>query len=348
MNDDFRKGISVENYKLKPLKEISDEDRVMIYESYYEKQIPHFEAYLEFINKILCVLKHYRLVTGRTHFTARVKSIDSALENDAAKALNDIYGLGINAGIAGESELLYLLLRSSLEQTKNIIKNKSNGYAAHHYSGFPRFSNLSERLRHILSTKFDTEKMYEQYIASLPEYEKEKIKLDGEENQGDEQEEKQDIKAYFDQYYGALNKYIDKKKLIIKGERLEQLLKEIEEIENEYYEKQELKEKENIYQPVIEIQFKTIAVYEEATNGTADHGDYKGIEIEKIQEEYDLRGHLSNSSLPAKMYESNFELDENGNPMPIRRIKDRDEKAEKTYPFLIVKRKERINEDREM
>ena len=182
MNDDFRKGISVENYKLKPLKEISDEDRVMIYESYYEKQIPHFEAYLEFINKILCVLKHYRLVTGRTHFTARVKSIDSALENDAAKALNDIYGLGINAGIAGESELLYLLLRSSLEQTKNIIKNKSNGYAAHHYSGFPRFSNLSERLRHILSTKFDTEKMYEQYIASLPEYEKEKIKLDGEEN----------------------------------------------------------------------------------------------------------------------------------------------------------------------
>ena len=61
-----------------------------------------------------------------------------------------------------------------------------------------------------------------------------------------------------------------------------------------------------------------------------------------------MRGHLSNSSLPAKMYESNFELDENGNPMPIRRIKDRDEKAEKTYPFLIVKRKERINEDREM
>ena len=48
------------------------------------------------------------------------------------------------------------------------------------------------------------------------------------------------------------------------------------------------------------------------------------------------------------MYESNFEMDENGNPKPIRRIKDRDEKAEKTYPFLIVKRKERTNEDREI
>lgn len=352
MEKDFKKGLFVDkkSYKFKPFIEIDDEERVNIYEKYYEKQIPHFEAYLDYVNKIMCVLKHYRIVTGRTNFTARVKSIDSALENDASKALNDIYGMAINAGIAGESELLYLLLRSSLTQTRNIIKNKSNGYAAHHFSGFPRFSNLSERLKNILNTEFDAEKMYEQYIDSLPDYEKEKVKLDDQEiennQEENQQEEKQDIKAYFIQYYNALNKYIEKKKLVIKGEKLEQLLKEIKQIEDEYYKKQELKEKDNIYQPIIEIQFKTIAVYEEATNGTAAHGDYKGIEIEEIQKEYDLKGRLPSSSLPAKMYESNFETNEYGEPVPVRRITGLTEKAEKTYPFLIVKRKQRENDEK--
>ena len=349
---DYSKGkfLDKKDYSFKPYEKIDDEERVNLYKNYYEKQIPQFEAYLEFVNKIMCVLKHYRLVTGRTNFTARVKSIDSALENDQKKALNDIFGMGINAGIAGESELLYLLLSSSLTSTRNIVKNKENGYAAHHFSGFPKYSNLSEKLRTILNTKFDAEEMYKQYIDSLPDYEKEKVKLDNQDNdkviEGKEQEEKQDLKAYFIQYYNALNKYIEKKKLMLKGARLKELEKEIRAIETDYYKTQKLKGKENIYQPIIEVQFKTIAVYEEATNGTADHGDYKGIEIQKIQEEYDSNKGLPTSRLPAKMYKSNFEINEFGEPMPVIKITGRDEKAAETYPFLIVRRKEREQDEK--
>lgn len=365
-SNDYSEGkhIDKKDYQLSPFKEIDDEERVNLYESYYEKQIPHFEAYLEFVNKIMCVLKHYRIVTGRTNFTARVKSIDSALENDQKKALNDIFGMGINAGIAGESELLYLLFSSSLTPTRNVVKNKENGYAAHHFSGFPKFSNLSETLKSILNTKFDPELMYKQYIDSLPDYEKEKIKLDDQETgnvqvdnkdknvstaQEDdkEKEEKQDIKAYFIQYYNALNKYTEKKKLIIKGNRLKDLEKEIKAIENEYYKSQKIKGKENVYQPIIEVQFKTIAVCEEATNGTADHGDYKGIEIQKIQEEYDnSKNGLPTSRLPAKMYKSNIETNEYGEPIPVVKITGRDAKAAAMYPFLVIKRKQRIQDEK--
>ena len=372
--NDYSNGISIKrkDYNFKPYKKIDDDDRVAIYEKYYENQIQQFESYLDFINKIMCVLKHYRIVTEKTNFSARVKSIDSALENDQKKALNDIFGIGINAGISGESELLYLLFSSSLTPTRNVVKNKENGYAAHHFSGFPKYSNLSERLKYILSTKFNAEEMYKQYLDSIPDSEKKKIKLDDEEEQKflkeqdnsnqevveekqdkeeqeeqEEQEEKQDIKAYFIQYYNDLNKYIEKKKIIIKGARLKELEKEIKAIETEYYKTQKLKGKDNIYQPIIEVQFKTIAVYEEATNGTADHGDYKGLEIEEIQKAYDLKGHLPRSSLPAKMYKSNCEENEYGEPKPVVKITDPDEKAATMYPFLVINRKQRDNSDSE-
>ena len=66
--NDYSEGrfVDKKDYKFKEFNEIDDEERVNLYESYYEKQIPHFEAYLEFVNKIMCVLKHYRIVTGRT------------------------------------------------------------------------------------------------------------------------------------------------------------------------------------------------------------------------------------------------------------------------------------------
>lgn len=331
--EDFKEGLKPKNYKLQPIYKVDDEEKEVLYEKYCEHQIEPFEAYLDFVNKIMCTLKHYRIVTGRTNFTARIKAIDSALENDQTKTLNDVFGMGINAGIAGESELLYLLFSSGLSETKNIVHNKENGYAAHHFSGYPKAGNLSEKLKQILSTPYDGNEEYDKYFNSLSEHEKEK-------NKGKEE----DIREYFVEYYQKLNEYITKKNKIVKGAKLKELEKEIKTIENEYYKLQKLKGKDNFYQPIIEIQFKTIAVYEEATNGTADHGDYKGIKIEDIQEEYDRSGRLPLSRLPLRMYESNIEIDEYGNPLPVKRIKDRDEKAAKTYPFLVVTKKNREQE----
>lgn len=345
MSEDFREGLVVnqndysegkfvdkKNYTFKAVNKVDDEEKEVIYEKYCERQTPQFEVYLDFVNSIMCTLKHYRIVSSATNFTARVKALDSALENDKTKALNDVFGLGINAGTVGESELLYLLLSNGLTSTKNVIHNKENGYAAHHFSGYPKVSNLSEKLKAIFSKKYDGNEMYEQYINSLSDYEK-----------GKYIKNEQDIKDYFIEYYDKLNNYLSKINKIVKGAKLKELEKEIKKIEEKYIAESLEKNPEN-YQPIIEIQFKTVAVSLEATNGTADHGDYKGIKIEDIQNEYDKNGRLPISRLPLRMYESNIETDEYGTPIPVKRIKDRDEKAAKSYPFLIIKRKEKEQE----
>ncbi|MBO6233769.1 MAG: hypothetical protein J6N78_06950 [Clostridia bacterium] len=335
MEDNFKEGLKLENFKSQEnnakLYEVDDEEKEKIYAQFCEHQTEPFEAYLEFVNKILCSLKHYRIVSSATYFTARIKSLESALENDTTKTLNDVFGMGINAGTAGESEFLCLLLSSGLQKTKETVKNKDNGYEAHHYSGYPKSAALSEKIKEIFSTDYNGEEMYEKYIKSLSDYEREK-----------NAETETETKEYFIKYYDKLNKYLTKTKKIVKGQKLRELEKEIKAIENAYYKNQMKKPKEYLYQPIIEIQFKTVAVSIEATEGTADHGSYKRIKIEQIQEEYDRNGGLPFSKLPIKMYKSRLETDEFGNPLPIKKIKDRDEKAKEMYPFLIVKRKGEI------
>lgn len=330
MEDNFKEGLKLENFKSKEnnskLYEIDDEEKAKLYEQFCEHQMEPFEEYLDFVNRILCSLKHYRIVSSATYFTARIKSLESALVNDSTKkTLNDVFGIGINAGTGGESEFLCLLLSSGLQKTKESVKNKENGYEAHHYSGYPKTANLSDRIKEIFSTKYDGEKVYQEYINSLSDFETEK-----------NSETEEATKKYFIKYYDKLNKYLAKTKKIVKGQKLRDLEKEIKTIENQYY---KIQKKNYLYQPIVEIQFKTVAVSIEAAEGTADHGNYKRIKIEAIQEEYDRNGRLPISKLPIRMYKSRLQTDEYGEPLPVRRIKDRDEKASEMYPFLIVKRK---------
>ncbi len=336
MEDNFKEGLKLENFKSKEndskLYEIDDEKKKKnktkseCYAEFCEHQTKPFEEYLDFINKILCSLKHFRIVSSATYFTARIKSLDSALVNDATnKTLNDVFGIGINAATGGESEFLCLLLSSGLQKTKESVKNKENGYEAHHYSGYPKTANLSDKIKEIFSTEYDGEKMYEGYMNSLSDYETKK-----------NSKTEDAIKQYFIKYYDKLNKYLAKTKKIVKGQKLRDLEKEIKVIENQYY---KIQKKNYLYQPIVEIQFKTVAVSIEAAEGTADHGSYKRIKIEEIQKEYDMNGNLPTSKLPIRMYESRLQTDEYGEPLPVRNIEDWDEKASEMYPFLIVKRK---------
>ena len=341
MDYNFKEGLRLENFKSKEKKsklyEIDDkeerkkkerEDKICAYKQFCDRQGDTFKKYLDFVNKILCSLKHYTIVSSATYFTARIKSIDSALVNDERdKTLNDVFGIAINAATGGESEFLCLLLSSGLQRTKESIKNKENGYEAHHYSGYPKTASLSQKIKEVFETKYDGEKMYEEYMDSLSDYETEK-------------NSKTEIatKNYFIKYYDKLNKYLTQKKKIVKGQKLKDLEEEIKAIEEEY--NIILKEK-FWYQPIVEIQFKTVAVSIEAAEGTADHGSYKRIKIEEIQKEYDRYGKIQNGEykLPIKMYESRLQCDEYGNPLAVREIEDEDEKASAMYPFLIVKRK---------
>lgn len=90
--------------------------------------------------------------------------------------------------------------------------------------------------------------------------------------------------------------------------------------------------------PVIEFQFKTIAVAINASYGTAAHTNYKQVDPEKIQEDFDNNNLKRGNNLPY-MWVSSM----NSSGKPTMKELDNDEVAKKLYPFLDVTRQREIN-----
>lgn len=310
--------------------ELNDIEREDIFRRFVDSQRKQFEAYLNFVNDELIVLKHYRIVSDFTRLLARIKSVESSINNDNKdnKALNDIFGMEIDSGTPGESNFTVMLLKGTLTQTKDSPKKKKNGYRAHHYSGYPKDGNVVEKLEEILNTTYDSKSMFEEYMNQLPIRNKEELT----------EEEIQNIKEYYDDFCRDLNAFIkDTKKRMPKAE-LNELKKDLKNVEQKYHEQEKLQNEENEYQPIIEIQCKTTQVAILANIGTASHGDYKGENMKKIQEEYNRTGGFPLSRLPI-MYESRLEggID---NPIPPR-ILSSTETARTMYPGLITKKEGR-------
>lgn len=99
----------------------------------------------------------------------------------------------------------------------------------------------------------------------------------------------------------------------------------------------EIAEKFNIQDttlfPVIECQFKTIAVAIEANTGTAAHIDYKGIDPEEIQANYDKGEFIQGYDIPQMWVSKDNKM---------KKLSS-DETLKKLYPFLnISKKKENV------
>lgn len=301
------------------------------YEKYKSEQKVPFELFIKYINEILVVLKEYRIVSDFTKFFARIKALDSALKNDESKALNDVFGIEIDCATEGEVAFIGSYLKSLLNITKEVVHNKTNGYKAHHYSGFafpPKVSELSSKLTEILNQEqLIPETLMEEYENSLPEIRKEKIT----------DERKQLLNEYFRNFTQNLKIYSNAilNRLTPNG-KLENLLSDLEQIETNYLTNlNEANISEECY-PIIEIQLKTIQVAIEAKLGAADHGVYKGLSPEEIQRQYDNLGFLPDSSLPI-LYVSNLERDKFGKIIPPEEC-DSEMTPRLLYPTLVTRK----------
>ena len=328
MEDDLRSRIKVEN--LKPMYKLNDIEKESVYRHFVDSQKSHFESYIKFINSELCVLKHYGIVSDFTRFLARIKSVESSINNDNTKALNDIFGLEVDSATPGETCFIVKLFSETLEKTKEVIHTKTNKYVAHHYSGFPKAGNIVAKLEEIFNTTYDDKEMLDEYMENLPRNRRELMT----------KENKNNLKKYCEDFCNNLSNYTAVIKKSVYGEKLKDLKKDLKKVEQDYLKSEKLKNdvETDIHQPIIEGQFKTIQIAIEANIGSASHGDYKGENMKKVQKEYDEKGGLPLSRLPI-MYKSNLETDDEGKPIPPKLLSS-DETAKVLYPSLIVKKKE--------
>lgn len=326
MSNDFKESLKIE--ELKPLHTINDVEEEMLYKHFVDIQKSHFESYINFLNSELCVLKHYGIVSDFTRFLARIKSTESAIKNDKSKALNDAFGVEVDSATPGEAAFTVMLFMDTLEETKEAVKNKSNKYVAHHYSGYPKVGNIVERFEEILDKDktYESKKLFDSYMEKLPASVKDDMSP----------KDIKQVEEYFENFSNSLNSYKDIINNSLSNDNLRRLKRDLKKVEQEYYRKEKL-ENSSEFQPIIEGQFKTIQTAIEANLGTASHGDYKGENMKKIQRKYDEKGGLPLSKLPL-MYKSNLETDENGVPIPPK-VLSSDETAKALYPSLIVKKK---------
>ena len=334
--NEFKKGLQVESYPLAKVKEPNDTERADIYQKYVNMQKDHFLAFINYVNNILAVLKYSgSIVSGYTRFSARIKSTESALNNDKkeGKALNDVFGLEIDFATEEEKAFVLELLRDSLTETKSKVHNKDNGYVASHVSGYPtRGADIIQAFERITSTVYTAEGMYNSEVSKFSPEDKAKLE-DPETDRG--------IREYFEMLSSALNEIISNINAI-SPKHLKIIKTNLKIAEQEYKKQEKLKSTKGDQEkspdlgafPIIECKFLTIDKAINANLGAANHGDYKGEDLAIVQKEYDREGGIPLSRIPT-MYYSTVELDRNGVPVEPKLLSS-DETLKVLYPSLII------------
>ena len=318
---DFKDGLKVDNYNLAPDLKITDTAGADIYQEFVLKQKTPFLEYLNYLNELLIILKDYRIVSDYTQLSARIKSTESAVKNDNTKALNDVFGIEIDFATPGEEAFIIVIIKKTLNKTKENVHNKANGYIAHHYSGYPAF--LQESNKKLIQTdleEYNPRKMIEEYFENLSEKSIEKLT----------EEQIVELKAYFTTYADNLRKYTDTINNYLTKQEILNLNKSLLALEKSY--KKSIKGQPSEYIPIIECQFKTIQVAIEANIGSASHGDYKGVNMTEIQKEYNSPNGIPLSRIPIMFY-SELKRNANGEVVEPKQLSS-DETLRKLYPSL--------------
>ena len=196
MGNDFRDSLKViKEEELKPLYTQNDIEKEELLRHYIFSQKKEFEAYMKFVNSILCVLKQFAIVSEYTRFLGRIKSVESSLKNDCVKTLNDVFGVEIDSATTGETAFLCDLITANIVKTKEAVHNKTNGYVAYHASGYPKIKGLYEKLEMMLKTEFKEEDLFDSYKKNVRDKAKEEI-----------QKNVANVRDYFKKYCEALYK----------------------------------------------------------------------------------------------------------------------------------------------
>lgn len=224
---------------------------------------------MEAINHTITELEADGMI-GKTELKSRVKSINSALGNTDEKALDDIFGFEIVTQNERDKEILMLIIHNLFVEKyiRQKNHNKSNGYFAHHCTGAVK-SKLdgTETIgleKHILEA--ETNELKEQY-RDMPRKEQKKLK-------------KSEI-------FQKKKRYPILRQEIIQNGQIDKNLQEnfgwaLDFINQYLSEIPDLRKN----MPIVEIQFKTKDVEQEAKHGRAQHAKYKKVNEDKIVQAY--------------------------------------------------------------
>lgn len=214
-----------------------------------------FFVIVENYNECLKIAKRNEIV-GDVKLKARIKDFSSSRLNTDKKILDDIFGMELIAPTEEGKEFLMLFNRLAFEIKKEKKHRKEQtGYTAYHCMGDLKLSeekleNLQEKIKRMI-LKSETQE-YKRSKASK-RFNQEK-----------------DVETV--SIFPYLKKQIeDPKRLDRVTSVLEKMLEQM------------LTVKPNIDLPIIEFQFKTAEIAENAIRGTASHSKYKETDERKIR-----------------------------------------------------------------
>lgn len=239
------------------------------YRIFISEAIPGYVKFMEAINHTITKLQEDGVI-GKTRLKSRIKSINSALVNTDKKALDDIFGFDIITQNERDKEILMLIIHNLF--VENFIKqknhNKSNGYFAHHCTGSVKRdltgTEVTDLEKHILEA--ETKELKEQY-RDLSHQEKMKLK-------------KSEI-------FGKKQRYPNLRQEILDNGQIDENLRNGFENALSYinnYIGDDPVVRRNM--PVMELQFKTEDVENEAKIGRAQHAKYKKVNEDEIRNRY--------------------------------------------------------------
>lgn len=227
------------------------------YKSYIEDLGEGFLTIVETYNEALAIAKPNEIL-GNVKLKARIKDFSSSLSNTDKKILDDVFGMEIVTDTEFEKEfvLLFNRLIFDIDKDKNMNKEKTTGYFAHHCMGDfnPSSYITTEKVEEIIKKTKTTEHRYSQ---------------------------SDDIKKVSTNLFPNLKKCIEN----------EEDLKEITAILSEMIEYMKTISISIYKMPKIEFHFLTSNKEQEAIRGMASHSNYKKINPDLI-EDYFMNGRL--------------------------------------------------------
>ncbi len=215
------------------------------------------EGFLELVenyNVCLEIAKQNELI-GDVKLKARIKDFSSSRINSGKKILDDIFGMEIVAPTETDKEILALFSHLEFEISKDKKYNKPSGYIAYHCMGdfLPKSHDIDLKEWIVRTVNTAQTKEYKR-SKEIPNYSSKKNMVP---------------------IFPNLQHFIQD------PERLTELVKTFEEMK-EYMDTTKTK----LQLPIIETQFKTIEVEENALRGTASHSKYKPVDESMIENKF--------------------------------------------------------------
>lgn len=259
-----------DNLRIIPTVEAENKIRkIDAYRSFISEAMPGYIAFMEAINLAITQLEASKII-GKTSLKSRVKAINSALVNTDEKTLDDIFGFEIVTQNERDKEILMLIIHNLFVEkyVRQKNHNKSNGYFAHHCTGAVKNSlygtETFELEKHILEA--ETNELKTQY-RDMPVKEQKKF-----------------IRS---EIFGKKPRYPILRQEVLQNGEIDSNLQNsfewaLDLIDKYLSENPDLRK--NI--PIVEIQFKTKDVEQEAKHGRAQHVKYKKVDENKIVQAY--------------------------------------------------------------